>query len=78
MHFSYFLILYIYGSHSINQNKIFLNNFDKKYNIKVVSPNFDLEYGLKIEEIENRLKKLIKFSSPDKKIKTLLFGQRGF
>ena len=72
-----FLILYIYGSHSINQNKIFLNNFDKKFNIKVVSPNFDLEYGLKIEEIENRLKKLIKFSSPDKKIKTLFVWPEG-
>ena len=72
-----FLILYIYGSHSINQNKIFLNNFDKKFNIKVVSPNFDLEYGLKIKEIENRLKKLIKFSSPDKKIKTLFVWPEG-
>ena len=72
-----FLILYIFGSHSINQNKIFLNNFDKKFNIKVVSPNFDLEYGLKIEEIENRLKKLIKYSSPDKKIKTLFVWPEG-
>ena len=43
----------------------------------MVSPNFDLEYGLKIEEIENRLKKLIKFSSPDKKIKTLFVWPEG-
>ena len=65
-----FLTLYIYGSQTINKNKSNLNLYEQKFKIKIISPNFDLKYGLFIEEIEERLKKLIRYSEPknDKKI----------
>ena len=44
------MILSIYGSYEINKNKLFLENIDKKTNIKIISPNFDLEYGLNIKK----------------------------
>ena len=74
---SFFFILYIYGNYSINQNNIFLKSQDKKYNIKVISPNFDLKYDLSISEIENRLKKLVKYSEPDINKKTLFIWPEG-
>ena len=65
-----FFTLYIYGSQTINKNKSNLNLYEQKFKIKIISPNFDLKYGLFIEEIEERLKKLIRYSEPknDKKI----------
>ena len=63
---------YIYGNYSINQNKKNLNLVKEKYFIKVISPNFDLKYGLSEEEIEERLKKIIRYSEPNKE-KTTLF-----
>ena len=72
-----FLIFYVFGSHTINQNKIFLDKFNDKFNVKVISPNFDLEYGLEIEDVENRLIKLIRYSEPNDKIKTLFYLARG-
>ena len=38
--------LYIYGSHSINQD---LNIRNRKFNIKVISPDFKLKYDLSDE-----------------------------
>ncbi len=72
-----FLIFYVFGSHTINQNKIFLDKFNDKFNVKVISPNFDLEYGLEIEDVENRLIKLIRYSEPNDKIKTLFIWPEG-
>ncbi len=63
---------YIYGNHSINLNKKNLKNIENKIYIKVISPNFKLEYGLDYDDVENRLKKLIKYSDP-KKNKTTLY-----
>tara|TARA_Y100001935_G_C17308876_1_gene514303 strand:- start:623 stop:2188 length:1566 start_codon:yes stop_codon:yes gene_type:complete len=71
------LILFIYGSYSKNQNDKFLDTLDKKIYVKVVSPNFDLKYGLDNKEIESRLKKLIKYSEPEKKIKTIFIWPEG-
>ena len=48
----------------------------KKYYVKIISPNFDLKYGLSKKEIEERFKKLIKYSDPDKTKKHYLFGQK--
>ena len=70
-------LLYIYGNHSINKNHIFLKSDLDKFNIKVISPNFDLEYGLKSEAIENRLKKLVRYSEPNKNLKTLFVWPEG-
>ncbi|MEC7136843.1 MAG: apolipoprotein N-acyltransferase, partial [Pseudomonadota bacterium] len=70
-------ISYIYGNHSINLNKEILKNTKNKINIKVISPNFKLEYGLDQTDIENRLKKLIKYSDPVKDEKTLYVWPEG-
>ena len=75
--FLVFSSLYIYGNHSINQNNILLKSINKKFNIKVVSPNFDLKYGLSTKEVEGRLKKLVRYSEPNKKIKTLFIWPEG-
>ena len=61
-----FFLFYIYGNHSINLNNKKIRKIDNKINIKVISPNFKLEYGLDQTDIENRLKKLIKYSDPSK------------
>ena len=68
---------YIYGSHSINLNQKKLNDVEEKFNLKVISPNFELIYGLDSEEIETRLKKLIKYSEPEKNVKTLFVWPEG-
>ena len=68
---------YIYGSHSINQNKTKINLQKEKFNIKIISPNFGLDYGLSITEIKNRLSKLIKYSEPNKNLKTLFVWPEG-
>ena len=49
----------------------------KKYYVKIISPNFDLKYGLNQKEIEERFKKLIRYSDPDKKKKTLFIWPEG-
>ncbi len=71
------LALYIYGNHSINHNQYFLNKIDKKINIKVISPNFELNYGLSDEDIKERLSRLIKYSDPEKNLKTLFVWPEG-
>ena len=71
------LVLYISGSHSINKNQNILDSSDKKYYIKAISPNFKLEYGLNSKQIEKRLINLIKYSDPDKDIKTLFVWPEG-
>ena len=70
-------ILYIFGDHSLNQNEKKINLIEEKFNIKVISPNFALRYGLGEEEIEDRLQKLIKYSDPNKKLKTLFIWPEG-
>ncbi len=73
----FFISLFIYGNHSINQNNKKISLIDKKYNIKVISPNFELQYGLSEEEIKTRLKKLVRYSDPNKNIKTLFVWPEG-
>ena len=73
----FFLSLYLYGSHSINRNQNYLSSISEKYFIKVISPSFDLKYGLSDEEIKLRLQKLIKYSSPEKNLKTLFVWPEG-
>ena len=68
---------YIYGNYSINKNKTYLDTFSEKQHVKVVSPNFDIKYNLNETEIENRLKKLIRYSDPEKDIKTLFVWPEG-
>ena len=64
-------VLFIYGNYSINKNRSNLLSIDQKFNIKVISPNFELKYDLSAEDLENRLKKLIRISDPNKGVETL-------
>jgi apolipoprotein N-acyltransferase len=71
------LSLYIYGDYEINKNNNFLKTIDKKISVKIISPNFDLEYGLSIDQIENKLKKIIRYSNPNFDKKTLFIWPEG-
>jgi len=79
--FLFFLILilanYLFGSYEINKNKDYLKQFNEKINIKIISPNFDLEYGLSIDQIENKIKKLIRYSEPENSKKTFFIWPEG-
>ena len=71
------LSLFIFGNYAINKNTKLLDNIDKKIFVKIISPNFDLEYGLTNDQIEERFKKLIKYSDPDKDRQTLFVWPEG-
>ena len=71
------LSLFIFGSYEINKNKKILSKIDGKIFVKIISPNFDLEYGLNEKKIEERFKKLIRFSDPNKNKKTLFIWPEG-
>ncbi len=68
---------YIYGNYKINKNNNDLKLENKKIHFKIVSPSFDLDYGLNINQIENKLKKLIRYSEPDKEKKTIIIWPEG-
>ena len=74
---SFILCLYIYGNYEINKNKKVLIKNDEKLHVKIISPNFDLQYNLSIKEIENRIKKLIRYSDADRKKRTLFIWPEG-
>ena len=69
--------LYIYGNYSLNSGQKKLKTYKETVNVKVISPNFDLEYGLEYKDIENRLKKLIKYSDPINNTKTIFIWPEG-
>ncbi len=71
------LSLYIFGNFQINKNHKLLKNISNKISVKVVAPNFDLKYGLNHKEIEERLKKLIRYSEPNENKKTLFIWPEG-
>ena len=71
------LSLYIYGNYEINKNKLALESVKEKAYVKIISPNFNLEYGLNAQEIEDRFRKLIKYSDPDKDKETLFIWPEG-
>ena len=68
----FILSLYIHGNYILNKNKRYLETVENTELIKVISPNFELRYGLNEDEIEERLRKLIRYSEPNKE-KTTLF-----
>ena len=74
---SFVLSIYIYGNYTINKNKKFLATIDQKQLVKVISPNFELKYGLNDNEIEERLKKIIRYSAPNKYKSTLFIWPEG-
>ncbi len=73
----FILGLYIYGNYTLNKNKRFLENIKNRELVRVISPNFNLKYGLSENEIEERLKKIIKYSEPNKEKTTLFIWPEG-
>jgi len=71
------LILYIFGNYTINQNQQKILKENDKFYIKVISPNFELKYNMNLNEIDERLGKLIKYSNPNKDLKTLFVWPEG-
>ena len=71
------LFLHILGNYQINKNNELLKSVENKTSVKIISPNFDLKYGLNKDEIEVRLKKLIRYSDPIKDKKTLFIWPEG-
>ena len=70
-------VFYIYGNYSINFNKKNLKLSKEKFYVKVISPNFDLEYNLTEDQVIERFNKLIKYSQPDRNLKTLFVWPEG-
>ncbi len=72
-------LVYIYGNSSINKDKKLLENLDNNSKVytKVISPSFQLQYHSSIDEIEDKLKKLIRYSDPDPRKKTLFIWPEG-
>ena len=75
--FSILLSLNIFGNYQINKNDKLLKNISNKISVKIIAPNFDLKYGLNDNEIEDRFKKLIRYSEPNKDKKTLFIWPEG-
>ena len=71
------LSFYIYGDYEINKNKNILEKFNEKIYVKVISPNFVLDYALSNQEIEDRFRKIIRYSEPNKQKKTLFIWPEG-
>ncbi len=71
------LALYIYGNSELNKNKNYLKTINKKINVKVISPNFELKYDLNIDQIEKKLKKLIRYSESSDEKKTIFIWPEG-
>ncbi len=75
-----FFLNYIFGSMIINKNNISSNNSNYKNNTiytKVISPNFDIKYNLSLNDVSLLLKKLIKFSQPEKNKETIFIWPEG-
>tara|TARA_B100000767_G_scaffold273378_1_gene303298 strand:- start:2722 stop:4281 length:1560 start_codon:yes stop_codon:yes gene_type:complete len=71
------LALYIFGGYELNKNKNYLKTVNEKINVKIISPNFKLQYGLSLNQIEDRLRNLIKYSEPNSNKKTLFIWPEG-
>ena len=74
---SLILGLFLFGNFEINKNKKNLDKMNEKVFVKIISPNFDLKYGLTEKQIEERLKKLIRYSNPNKDKKTIFIWPEG-
>ena len=75
-----FFLNYIYGNYIINKNNFITEKALSKnqyIDIKIVSPNFDMKYNLDREDVDKRLKRLIKLSDPDLNKKTIFIWPEG-
>jgi len=72
---------YIYGASVIKKNNKYLDQIklESKNSIftKIISPSFDLKYNLSNEDVGKNILKLIKYSAPEKNVKTLFVWPEG-
>ena len=68
-----FVINYLYGFYKIENSNY---NYDKNFNVKIISPNFSLQDYSTNSEFD-QLKRLIKISAPEKDKKTLFIWPEG-
>ena len=75
----FIFVIYIYGTFTLNKNRDNLNYLEssKKIHIKIISPNFDIKYNSSIQEIEQKIKKIIRYSDPDIKKNTIFIWPEG-
>ena len=76
-----FFCNYIFGSYVFNKEEknyknLTLNKANLAY-IKLISPNFDLKYNLSQSELDTLMKKLIRYSEPNKEKKTIFIWPEG-
>jgi len=70
-------ILFLNGNYAINKNKNLINSIEEKVNFKIISPNFNLNYNVSLKDIELKLDKLLRFSNPEKDLKTIFIWPEG-
>ncbi len=79
--FSIFLFIffsfYIYGSYKINNDIKILASNKETANVKIISPNFDMRYLQTDEEIEETIKKIIRYSEPNAEKETIFVLPEG-
>ncbi|MDA7606125.1 apolipoprotein N-acyltransferase [Pelagibacteraceae bacterium] len=72
---------YIYGSSIIKKNNENLKTIELNTNnsifTKIISPSFDLKYNLSSDDISKNIKKLIRYSAPEKDKRTLFVWPEG-
>ena len=69
-------MFYILGSYIINKNDNYIKEQKNFITFKVVSPNFDIQMNSVQKNIENNLKKIIRYSDPVSDKETFLYGQK--
>ena len=72
-----FFSFYIYGSYKINKEQDLVYTPENSINVKVVSPNFDMRYISSDAEIKQAIQKLVRYSDPNLKKKTVFIWPEG-
>ncbi|OUX36157.1 MAG: apolipoprotein N-acyltransferase [Candidatus Pelagibacter sp. TMED273] len=79
--FSIFLLIffsfYIFGSYKVNKDQMKVKGIKKTAYVKVISPNFEMRYISSDKEIEETIKKMIKYSDPDPNKETIFIWPEG-
>ena len=79
--FSIFLLIffsfYIFGSYKINNDLEITRGMEKTAYVKVISPNFDMRYIDSDKEIEETIKKIVRYSDPDPNKETIFIWPEG-
>tara|TARA_Y100000992_G_C21269959_1_gene496120 strand:- start:1157 stop:2716 length:1560 start_codon:yes stop_codon:yes gene_type:complete len=78
---SFFALIFfsfsIYGSYKINSDQKAFSTISEKINMKVISPSFEMRYIKNDNEIEETIKKVIRYSDPEADKETLFVWPEG-